>query len=105
MSSFRRGRGSMHKKAKRERAVAVRYREKDDRAPHVVAKGAGLVAERIKQIAREHGIPIHEDGDLVELLAQVEIDREIPPELYTAVAEVLSMIYRVNAGLRREPAG
>jgi len=84
----------------RDTAVAVKYTEKEDRAPRVVAKGQGLIAEKIREIARENGIPIHRDDDLVELLAQVDIDREIPPELYAAVAEVLSWIYRANREMR-----
>lgn len=90
------------RKSRREQAVALRYRAQEDRAPKVVAKGAGLVAQRIKDLARQYGIPIRRDDDLVELLAQVEIDREIPPELYSAVAEVLSWIYRANDEMRRE---
>ena len=86
----------------RERAVAVRYRTEQDHAPKVVAKGAGLIAQRIKELAVQYGIPIHRDDDLVELLAQVEIDREIPSELYAAVAEVLSWVYRANDQMRRE---
>jgi len=86
----------------RETAVALRYRQNTDRAPKVVAKGRGHLAERIKNIAREAGIPIQQDGDLVELLAQVDVDREIPPELYAAVAELLSWIYKANESMRKE---
>jgi flagellar biosynthesis protein len=87
-----------------EQAVALRYRTHADHAPRVVAKGEGYIARKIKEIARAHGIPIRRDDDLVELLAQVDIDREIPPELYAAVAEVLSWIYRANESLRKEIA-
>jgi flagellar biosynthesis protein len=80
----------------REKAVAVKYRADQDSAPIVVAKGEGLVAAAIKAAAEKNGIPIKRDDDLVELLAQVDIDREIPTELYAAVAEVLSWIYRAN---------
>ena len=90
------------KAEKREEAVALRYRSENQQAPTVVAKGRGHIAARIKEIARRHGIPIHRDDDLVELLAQVDIDREIPPELYAAVAEVLSWIYRANSEMRKE---
>jgi flagellar biosynthesis protein len=86
----------------REKAVALKYRRDDDAAPRVVAKGEGLVARRIKAMAESLGIPIHRDDDLVALLAQVEIDREIPAELYAAVAEVLSWIYRANQEMRKE---
>jgi flagellar biosynthesis protein len=89
------------KRPDREKAVALRYREKEGAAPRVVAKGEGLVAQKIKELAATHGIPIRRDDDLVELLAQVEIDREIPPELYAAVAEVLALIYRANENARK----
>jgi flagellar biosynthesis protein len=90
------------KKAPRDRAVALRFKRDQDNAPRVVAKGEGLVAQRIRDLALEHDIPIRRDDDLVELLAQVELDREIPAELYSAVAEVLSWIYRANEEMRKE---
>jgi len=84
-----------------EKAVALKYGAWK-RAPMVVAKGEGPVASKIKDVARRYGIPITRDDDLVELLAQVDIDREIPPELYAAVAEMLSFVYRANEDLRKE---
>jgi flagellar biosynthesis protein len=93
------------KKPVREKAVAVKYRADQDRAPTVVAKGEGLVAAAIKAAAEKNGIPIKRDDDLVELLAQVDIDREIPSELYAAVAEVLSWIYRANDEKKRQEIG
>jgi flagellar biosynthesis protein len=81
----------------RQQAVALRHdRTQEQAAPRVVAKGKGLVAEKIKEQARLHGIPIRRDDDLLELLAEVDIDREIPVELYTAVAELLAWIYKAN---------
>jgi flagellar biosynthesis protein len=91
--------------SQREKAVALKYRAQEDRAPKVVAKGQGLVAQAIKEIARKHGIPLHRDDDLIELLAQVDVDKEIPAELYAAVAEVLSWIYRANEEMKRELQG
>lgn len=88
----------------REKAVALRYNHEERDAPRVVAKGQGHVAEKIKRIAESCGIPIQRDDDLLELLAQVELDREIPPELYGAVAEILSWVYRANASLKKESA-
>jgi flagellar biosynthesis protein len=85
----------------REKAVAIKYRAEEDRSPRVVAKGEGLVAQAIKAIAAQRGIPIKRDDDLVELLAQVEIDREIPAELYAAVAEVLAWIYKANDAMKK----
>lgn len=91
----------MKKMYDRERAIALKYRDKEDNAPKVVAKGQGLVAKKIKEIALANGIPVHQDNDLVELLAQIDIDREIPPELYAAVAEILSWIYKANKEIRK----
>jgi len=83
-------------KEERRRAVALRYETGRDAAPRVVAKGAGLLAERIIEIARKHGVHIHEDPDLVAVLAKLDVDVEIPEELYRAVAEVLAFVYRLN---------
>lgn len=87
---------------KREKAVALRYHRDADKAPKVVAKGEGSIAEKIREVAENNGIPIQRDDALVELLAQIEIDREIPSELYAAVAELLSWIYRANNALTKE---
>lgn len=92
----------MKKRHSQEQAIALKYREHEDNAPKVVAKGLGVAAKKIKEIAEANGIPIHRDDDLVELLAQVDIDREIPPELYAAIAEILSWVYRANDSLRKE---
>lgn len=77
-------------------AVALKF-ERDMQAPQVVAKGAGLVAERIKDIANEHDIPIIEQKPLARaLFKSVEIDQYIPAELYHAVAELLAYVYRLK---------
>lgn len=76
------------------RAAALRYRRGEDRAPVVVAAGQGLVAERILAIAREEGIPIHQDRALVDTLSRMDLEEEIPAELYLVVAEILAFIYR-----------
>ena len=76
-------------------AVALRYEPSEgDDAPVMTAKGAGHFAERIIATAKEHGIPVREDKALVQVLASLEIDQEIPPELYIAVARILSFLYR-----------
>jgi flagellar biosynthesis protein len=80
----------------RKRAVALRYNPKEDAAPRLVAAGQGHVAERILALAREHGIPIHEDPDLVEILAALDLGELIPEELYGALAEILAFLYRLN---------
>jgi flagellar biosynthesis protein len=85
-----------------DRAVALKYDEAKAAAPKVVAKGEGELARRIRDLAAENGIPLRRDDDLVELLAQIELDREIPPELYAAVAEILAWIYRANDALNQQ---
>lgn len=87
----------------RRRAVALGYDAAQDAAPRVLARGSGLVAERIIALAQQHGVPIHDDPDLVALLAKVDPGTEIPEHLYRAVAEVLAFIYRINAGLSGKP--
>ena len=78
-------------------AVALKYAP-GDAAPTVVAKGRGLIAEEIISRAREHGIFVHESPELVALLSQVDLDGQIPAELYIAVAELLAWIYQVERG-------
>ena len=81
------------------RAVALRYdreQSSDAGAPQVVAKGRGEVAARILSLATEHGVPVREDPDLVELLSHCEMGDEIPVEVYTAVAELLTWLYRLE---------
>ncbi len=80
----------------RQEAVALRYHEKLETAPRVLAKGSGTIAEKILAIARDHGIPLYEDSDLVTLLSVLDIDAEIPPHLYRALAEVLAHLYRIG---------
>ena len=79
-----------------KKAVALRYDADKENAPRVTAKGQGLIAERIIKIAEENELPIKKDEDLVELLTKIEIDKEIPNNLYKAVAEVFSFIYNVT---------
>ncbi len=81
-------------------AVALRYDRDQEMAPVVVAKGAGWLCERIKQVAREHGVPVMERPPLARLLyKQVEIGREIPLEVYRVVAEILSYVYRLKGNV------
>jgi len=77
-------------------AVALAY-QAGEAAPVVVAKGRGLIAEEIIARAEEHGIYVHKSKEMVALLMQVELDRQIPPELYRAVAELLAWLYSVDA--------
>ncbi|MBV6712899.1 EscU/YscU/HrcU family type III secretion system export apparatus switch protein [Paenibacillus chitinolyticus] len=76
------------------KAVALKYAPGEQKAPTVIAKGKGKVAEAIVEKARENGVPVQEDASLVEVLSKLELDQEIPGELYQLVAEVLSYIYR-----------
>ena len=76
----------------RQSAVALSYDDKT-RAPVVVAKGYGVVAESIMREARENGLYVHASGDLVKLLMQVDLDQQIPPQLYVAVAEVMAWLH------------
>lgn len=83
------------------KAVALRFDPELDSAPVLAAKGKGYVAERIVALAREHGVYVHQDVALVELLMDVELADEIPPALYQVVARLLAMVYRVNKDLAR----
>lgn len=80
----------------REKAVALKYDATKSAAPKVTAKGEGNVAQNIIKIAQENDVPIQKDEDLVELLSKVELDREVPAEMYKAVAEVFSFIYKMT---------
>ena len=77
-------------------AVALRYKLGEDRAPKVAAKGKGYLAEKILEMAREHKVPIREDKNLIQILSHLELEQEIPPDVYRAVAEILSFIYRLS---------
>lgn len=80
----------------RKRAAAISYDLNTDVAPKVIAKGKGFVAERIIEMARECGVPMHEDPTLVELLVKLDLGDAVPYELYQVVAEVLSFVYRLE---------
>jgi flagellar biosynthetic protein FlhB len=78
-------------------AVALRYDRKTMRAPRVVAKGIRLNAQRIRELAREHQVPIMENKPLARMLFKHgRVGGEVPAQLYAAVAEVLAWVYRVN---------
>ncbi|MEX2415291.1 MAG: EscU/YscU/HrcU family type III secretion system export apparatus switch protein [Paenibacillaceae bacterium] len=80
----------------KKKAVALKYMPEEGQAPVITAKGKGFIAEAILAKAREHGVPIQEDPSLVEVLSKLDIDQEIPQELYQLVAEILSFIYRTD---------
>lgn len=84
----------------RPTAVALAYQDKS-KAPIVVAKGYGVTAESIIHAARSSGVYVHEAPELVGLLMHVNLDRQIPPQLYVAVAEVMAWVSRVDARVAR----
>lgn len=87
----------MKKTQEVKKAVALKYDRGKDVAPRVTAKGRGALADRILSLARKHGIPIEKDTALMEALYRLDINEEIPEELYQVVAELLAFIYRMNA--------
>lgn len=84
-----------------KKASALKYDPKKNKAPVVVAKGKGYIAEEIIKRAKEHNIEIKEDKDLVEVLSKLELYAEIPEELYKAVAIILSEVYKINNKIKR----
>jgi len=80
------------------RAIGLKYQPRSDNAPKVIAKGKGKVAEKIIEIAREHNIHIHNDPDLIEVLSGLDLNEEIPADLYVVVAELLAFVYSLNSG-------
>ncbi len=83
--------------------VALRHDPESGGAPQVVAKGQREVADRILSVAREHGVAVREDSDLLQLLALCDLGEEIPSELYQAVAELLAYLYQLNDELASDP--
>ena len=70
-----------------KRAVALQYGA-DDSAPVVVASGMGYLAEKIVDVAVDHGVPVYEDDSLASILSQLNLGQEIPEELYQAIVEI-----------------
>ncbi len=79
-----------------KKAVALKFDPERDLAPVVAAKGRGFIADKILEIANEYGIPVKEDSDLIQLLYKIDIEEEIPPQLYVVIAEILAFIYKIN---------
>ncbi len=88
-----------------KKAAALRYIHGEDEAPKLIAHGKGWLAERIIEIAREHGVPIREDRNLVEVLSRLDLYEEIPEELYRAVAEILVFLYKLGKETRDKEGG
>ncbi len=89
-------------KHKIDKAVALLYDESKSQAPKVVATGKGEVAKKIIELAKESGVHIKEDQNLVELLAKIPLGDEIPADLYQTVAEVLAFVYQVNEKFKQK---
>lgn len=84
----------------KKKAAAIKYDpESGDRAPKLVAKGSGSIAEKIIAKAEEHGVHIHEDKDLVEALSTLDLLEEIPEDLYKVIAALLAELYSINSKL------
>lgn len=81
-------------------AAAIQYDPKKDAAPRLTAKGRGEIAEKILEIARKYDIPVRQDTNLVKILWKLDLDEQIPPELYKAVAEILAYVYSLNEKMR-----
>jgi flagellar biosynthesis protein len=86
----------MEQDKKRTVAAAIKYDPGKDAAPRVTAKGKGYVADKIIELAMKHDIPIKSDPGLVEILSRLDIDEQIPIEVYRAVAEILAFVYSLN---------
>ncbi|MBW3539152.1 MAG: EscU/YscU/HrcU family type III secretion system export apparatus switch protein [Planctomycetes bacterium] len=99
----RRRRRTIRREAQATQAVALRYDESVDQAPRLTAKGEGYVAEQILEVARQHGIPIQQDRNLVQVLSLLELDEEVPPLIYNAVAQILAFVYRTSGRQRPTP--
>lgn len=78
-------------------SVAIMYKDGETEAPKVVAKGADLIALKIKEVAKENNVPIMENKPLARMLYEkVDLDKEIPQDMYQAVAEILAMVYKIK---------
>lgn len=84
----------------KKEAVALKYNRKNDNAPKVVAKGKGVIAKNILDYAKEQGVPIKEDPELVQILSKLDLYEEIPPKLYKAVAKILTYIYKMKKEIK-----
>jgi flagellar biosynthesis protein len=85
-----------------KKAVALKYDPERGAAPTITAKGQGGIADEILRRALENGVPVQEDSSLVEVLSKLDLNQEIPAELYSLVAEVLSFVYRSDRRLGQE---
>jgi len=77
-------------------AISLQYQKEINSAPKITARGEGWVAEKIIEIAQERNIPIRKDKDLLNLLSEIDVGREVPESLYKVVAELLAWVYQLN---------
>ena len=82
-------------------AISLQYQKEINSAPKITAKGEGWVAEKIIEIAQERNIPIRKDKDLLNLLSEIDLGREVPESLYKVVAELLAWVYQLNKNYRQ----
>lgn len=95
----------MNKEEKVKKAVALRYEAQKKKAPNIVAKGKGKLAEKIIEIAKQYNIHVHQDPDLTNILYKLELLEEIPPHLYSIIAEVFAFLYQLNRRSNLEERG
>jgi flagellar biosynthesis protein len=86
----------MKKMSNSKKAVALRYKQGTDQAPKVVAKGIDSIARRIIEIAEEENIPIVKSEKAVEEFYGLDLDEEIPAELYELAAEIIAFVYKLD---------
>ncbi len=95
----------MPEKKKTLLAAALKYDRNKDAAPRVTAQGRGILAEKIIELARKNDVPLKSDPALVQILSKLDIDEQIPMEIYKAVAEILAFVYSVNEKRRENQLG
>lgn len=79
-----------------KKAVVLKYDKEKSSAPKVIAKGKGYLAEKIIKTAKENKVPLKENDELIDYLMAINLYEEIPPELYSVIAEILAFIYKAN---------
>lgn len=79
-----------------KQAASLKYEQEKTNAPKLTSYGKGSIAYNIIDVAKQNNIPIKKDEDLLQMLSQIEVNEEIPTELYKAVAEVFSFIYGIS---------
>jgi flagellar biosynthesis protein len=95
----------MNEKPAAKIAVALEYEFGDRSAPKIVATGKGKIAERILELAAQHGVPTRQDSALAKMLSIVDLESEIPPEAMLAVAEIMAQIFIMNRRMADQPYG